>query len=183
MNIPANDAPAEQAHAVAPPTKTDDQILLDALDITPTNDNNPFVAPPSSDTVIEYVNTLGYPTSLEEKRKLVQETPNETSPAKRSKGGLVRNIRKPMSSLKLVDEPSAEDVPVEQPAYNEEEANLQRALELRLKDQVERTQGPARPVVIREPDSRISRFQRYKEKEKRRSLRNKLLTIYSPFRL
>nr|GFA79325.1 hypothetical protein [Tanacetum cinerariifolium] len=27
---------------------------IDALDITPTNDNNPYVAPPSSDTVIEY---------------------------------------------------------------------------------------------------------------------------------
>nr|GFC94782.1 hypothetical protein [Tanacetum cinerariifolium] len=54
MNILANDAPAEQAHAVAPPTKTD------ALDISLTNDNNPFVAPPSSDTVIEYVTTLGY---------------------------------------------------------------------------------------------------------------------------
>ncbi|GKF04669.1 hypothetical protein Tco_0035337, partial [Tanacetum coccineum] len=39
-------------------------ILIDALDITPTNDNNPFVAPPSSDTVIEYVNTLGYPSTL-----------------------------------------------------------------------------------------------------------------------
>nr|GEV53006.1 retrovirus-related Pol polyprotein from transposon TNT 1-94 [Tanacetum cinerariifolium] len=39
-------------------------ILKDALDITPTNDNNPFVAPPSSDTVIEYVNTLGYPSTL-----------------------------------------------------------------------------------------------------------------------
>nr|GEU33776.1 hypothetical protein [Tanacetum cinerariifolium] len=39
-------------------------ILRDALDITPTNDNNPFVAPPSSDTVIEYVNTLGYPSIL-----------------------------------------------------------------------------------------------------------------------
>ncbi|GJR55229.1 hypothetical protein Tco_1405750 [Tanacetum coccineum] len=39
-------------------------ILRDALDITPTNDNNPFVAPPSSDTVIEYVNTLGYPSTL-----------------------------------------------------------------------------------------------------------------------
>ncbi|GJW83770.1 hypothetical protein Tco_0156915 [Tanacetum coccineum] len=98
MNIPANDAPAEQAPAIAPPTRTDDQVLSlskwvpiskrplrhtstglykcqldeqwfnlhkdllrDALDITPTNDNNPFVAPPSSDTVIEYVNTLGYP--------------------------------------------------------------------------------------------------------------------------
>nr|GFB07517.1 hypothetical protein [Tanacetum cinerariifolium] len=146
MNNPANDAPAEQAPAVAPPTRTDDQIfpsskwapigksncaldvqksqrnpiflivvailkntnffrafttssmiptiyiqlfwdticfnsstrlyncqldeqwfnlhkdiLRDALDITPTNDNNPYVAPPSSDTVIEYVNTVGYP--------------------------------------------------------------------------------------------------------------------------
>ncbi|GJV74711.1 retrovirus-related pol polyprotein from transposon TNT 1-94 [Tanacetum coccineum] len=30
----------------------------------PSNDNNPFVAPPSSDTVIEYVNTLGYPCTL-----------------------------------------------------------------------------------------------------------------------
>nr|GEZ30834.1 retrovirus-related Pol polyprotein from transposon TNT 1-94 [Tanacetum cinerariifolium] len=36
----------------------------DALDITPTNDNNPYVASPSSDTVIEYVNTLGYPSTL-----------------------------------------------------------------------------------------------------------------------
>nr|GEV94152.1 hypothetical protein [Tanacetum cinerariifolium] len=39
-------------------------LLRDALDITLTNDNNPFVAPPSSDTVIEYVNTLGYPSTL-----------------------------------------------------------------------------------------------------------------------
>ncbi|GJZ45691.1 hypothetical protein Tco_0593287 [Tanacetum coccineum] len=149
LNIPANDAPVEQAPAVAPPTRTDDQILplskwvpigksncvldvhkpqrnpifpiavallkntnffraftasstipaiyiqqfwdtmcfnsstglyscqldeqwfnlhkdilRDALDITPANDNYPFVAPPSSDTVIEYVNTLGYPSTL-----------------------------------------------------------------------------------------------------------------------
>ncbi|GJY67888.1 hypothetical protein Tco_0470870, partial [Tanacetum coccineum] len=116
MNMRANDVPAEQAPAIAPPTRTDDQILpssmgayrqeylqrnpifpiaqfwdtmcfnsstglyscqldeqwfnlhkdilQDALDITPSNDNNPFVAPPSSDTVIEYVNTLGYPCTL-----------------------------------------------------------------------------------------------------------------------
>ncbi|GJW80756.1 retrovirus-related pol polyprotein from transposon TNT 1-94 [Tanacetum coccineum] len=116
MNIPANDALVEQAPDVAPPIRTDDQILpntnffraftssstipaiyiqqfwdtmcfnsstglyscqldeqwfnlhkdllRDALDITPTNDNNPFVAPPSSDTVIDYVNTLGYPSTL-----------------------------------------------------------------------------------------------------------------------
>ncbi|GKB85917.1 retrovirus-related pol polyprotein from transposon TNT 1-94 [Tanacetum coccineum] len=128
INIPDDDMPAEQAPTIAPPTRTDDQILplskwvpigksnyvldvqksqrnqifsidvailkntnftgpsrhplrflyqldeqwfnlhkeilRDALDITPTNDNNPFVAPPSSDTVIEYVNTLGYPCTL-----------------------------------------------------------------------------------------------------------------------
>ncbi|GKF06167.1 hypothetical protein Tco_0036835, partial [Tanacetum coccineum] len=145
LNIPANDAPVEQAPTVVPPTRTDDQILplskwvpigksnsildvykpqrnliflmvvallkntnffrafmassmilaiyiqqfwdtmcfnsstglyscqldeqwfnlhkdilRDALNVTPTNDNNPFVAPPFSDTVIKYVNTLGY---------------------------------------------------------------------------------------------------------------------------
>nr|GEX36663.1 retrovirus-related Pol polyprotein from transposon TNT 1-94 [Tanacetum cinerariifolium] len=79
MNIPTTDAPAEQAHAIAPPTRMNDQILCqldeqwfnlhkdilrDALDITPTNDNDPSVAPPSSDTVIEYVNNLGYPSTL-----------------------------------------------------------------------------------------------------------------------
>ncbi|GJY20713.1 hypothetical protein Tco_0393279 [Tanacetum coccineum] len=149
MNVPANDAPAEQAPAIAPPIRTDDQILplrnwvpvgksncvlnvlkpqkspifkvvvailkktnffraftasstipaiyiqpfwdtmrhdsttgiyscqldeqwfnihkdilKDTLQITPINDNDPFVAPPSSDTVIEYVNTLGYPCTL-----------------------------------------------------------------------------------------------------------------------
>nr|GFC54623.1 hypothetical protein [Tanacetum cinerariifolium] len=106
MSIPANDVPADQAPAIAPPTRTDDQILphrkwvlvgksnyvldvlrsqgiqssncqldeqwfnlhkdilRDALQITPINDNDPFVAPPSSDAVIDYVNTLRYPYTL-----------------------------------------------------------------------------------------------------------------------
>ncbi|GJS92208.1 retrovirus-related pol polyprotein from transposon TNT 1-94 [Tanacetum coccineum] len=307
LNIPANDAPVEQAPVVAPPTKTNDKIfplsncqldeqwfnlhkdiLRDALDITPANDNNPFVALPSSDTVIEYVNTLGYPSTLRNvsamfvnalyqpwrailsminmcltsktagydrpkhpmlqilwgiidrsnidyaeriweefvqsiqtfltnrknlataargkkktahllipsvrftkliihhlrtmhnihprtdakrgkaesggatessdatkvtKPKAAKETPDEPSPAKRSKGGLVGKRRKPKSPLKLVNEPSDEGVPVEEPAHTDEEADLQRALELSLKEQAERTQGPTRPVVLREPDS------------------------------
>ncbi|GJR91785.1 retrovirus-related pol polyprotein from transposon TNT 1-94 [Tanacetum coccineum] len=89
----------------------------------------------------------------EKKRKLVKETPDEPSPAKRSKGGLVTKKRKPKSPLKLVDEPSDEGVPVEEPAYNEEDANLQRALELSLMEQGAQTQGPARSMVIREPES------------------------------
>nr|GEZ10305.1 hypothetical protein [Tanacetum cinerariifolium] len=163
-------------------------VLKDALDITPTNDNNPYVAPSSSDTVIEYVNTLGYPSTLRNvSEEFVQSIqtfltdqknlttascgkkktthlliPNvrfvgkdsreifsmpihdalftdeiKGSPyyVKRSKSGLVGKIRKPRSPLRLVDEPSAEDVPIKEPAYNEEEANLQRALELSLKEQ------------------------------------------------
>nr|GEU37302.1 retrovirus-related Pol polyprotein from transposon TNT 1-94 [Tanacetum cinerariifolium] len=39
-------------------------ILIDALRITPINNNDPFVAPPSSDAVIDYVSTLGYPYML-----------------------------------------------------------------------------------------------------------------------
>ncbi|GKG29753.1 retrovirus-related pol polyprotein from transposon TNT 1-94, partial [Tanacetum coccineum] len=46
-----------------------------------------------------------------------------------------------------VDEPSDEGVPVEDPAHTDEEADLQRALELSLKEQAERTQGPAHPMV------------------------------------
>ncbi|GJY60331.1 copia protein [Tanacetum coccineum] len=85
---------------------------------------------------------------LEKKRKLVKETPNEPSPAKRSKGGLVGKRRKLKSPLKLVDEPSVEGVPIEDPTHTDKEADLQRALELSLKEQAERTQGPAHPVTL-----------------------------------
>ncbi|GJZ55554.1 reverse transcriptase domain-containing protein [Tanacetum coccineum] len=68
-------------------------------------------------------------------------------------GGLVGKRRKPKSPLKLVDERSDEGIPIEDPAHTDEEADLQRALELSLKEQAEQTQGPARPMVLREPDS------------------------------
>ncbi|GJR67256.1 hypothetical protein Tco_0013321 [Tanacetum coccineum] len=90
VNIPANYAPIEQAPAIATPTRTDYQILplskwvpigksncvLDAPSTTSSTilgiiqqfwDTMCFdhiLAPPSSDTVIEYVNTLGYPNTL-----------------------------------------------------------------------------------------------------------------------
>nr|GFA56132.1 hypothetical protein [Tanacetum cinerariifolium] len=158
-------------------------ILRDALDITPTNDNNPYVPPPSSDMVIKYAKTScaldslrkNLATASHEKKKtthllipnvrfvgtdgreifgmplpdalLTDEIKGAPNYAKRSKGELLEKIRKPRSPLKLVDEPNAKDVPVEESSYNKEEANLQRALELSLKEQAERTQGPARPVA------------------------------------
>ncbi|GJS55597.1 retrovirus-related pol polyprotein from transposon TNT 1-94 [Tanacetum coccineum] len=122
---------------------------------------------------------------LEKKRKLVKETLDEPSLVKRSKGGLVKKKRKPKSPLKLVDEPSDEGVPVEEPAYNEEDANLQRALELSLMEQGAQTQGPARPVVIREPESgRISTTTELQGKGKEKVIEEQaahdLLTLQTP---
>ncbi|GKC64855.1 retrovirus-related pol polyprotein from transposon TNT 1-94 [Tanacetum coccineum] len=71
--------------------------------------------------------------------------------------GKVTKKRKPKSPLRLVDEFVDEGVPQKEPACGDEEVNLQHALELSLKDQEERTQGPARPVIFREPD--FGRFQ------------------------
>nr|GEY44911.1 hypothetical protein [Tanacetum cinerariifolium] len=97
-----------------------------APNLTSTQPSKPKPAPTQPSKVVP-----------EKKQKFVKETPDEPSPAKRSNGGLVGKIHKPRSPLKLVDKPSAEDVLVEEPAYNKEEANLQRALELSLKKQAE----------------------------------------------
>ncbi|GJS50708.1 retrovirus-related pol polyprotein from transposon TNT 1-94 [Tanacetum coccineum] len=93
----------------------------------------------------------------------------------------------PKGPLQLVDEFVDEGVPEKEPVYGDEEANLQRALELRLKDQGERTQGPARPVVFREPDS--GRFQplpevqvKGKEKVIEEQVAHDLLTLQTPKR-
>ncbi|GJR08677.1 retrovirus-related pol polyprotein from transposon TNT 1-94 [Tanacetum coccineum] len=90
----------------------------------------------------------------EKKRKLVQETSEASSPAKRSKAGKVVKKRTPKSSLQLIDEVVDEGVPEMEPAYNQEEADLQKAVEESLKDVHAAHQGPLPPVVIREPESR-----------------------------
>ncbi|GJZ83864.1 hypothetical protein Tco_0649037, partial [Tanacetum coccineum] len=43
-------------------------------------------------------------------------------------------------------------VPKQEPVYGDEEADIQRAVELSIKEQAYRTQGPAHPVVIRDPN-------------------------------
>nr|GEW84893.1 hypothetical protein [Tanacetum cinerariifolium] len=157
-------------------------ILRDALDITPTNDNNPFVALPLSDTVIEYVNTLGYPSTLRkvsaifnidyaEKiwEEFVQSIKNfltyrknlatDSHGKKKTTHLLISSIRYVRKDGKEVFGMSIPDALLtgeikRAPYYGEYQEH---ALELSLKEQAERTQGPAHPVVIREPDS--GRFQ------------------------
>ncbi|GKA36539.1 hypothetical protein Tco_0723030 [Tanacetum coccineum] len=94
----------------------------------------------------------------EKKRKLVTETCEAQSPAKRSKAG-------------------------NEPRIGDEEADLQKEVEETLKEFHLTHQGPLPPVVIREPESRkFKRFYRFKERVKRKSTINKLPLIYSPFR-
>ncbi|GJR25202.1 retrovirus-related pol polyprotein from transposon TNT 1-94 [Tanacetum coccineum] len=71
------------------------------------------------------------------KCKPVKETADAPSPTKRSKAGKVTKKRMPKGPLQLVDEFVYEGVPEKEHVYGDEEANLQRALELSLKDQRE----------------------------------------------
>ncbi|GJX14594.1 hypothetical protein Tco_0206352 [Tanacetum coccineum] len=65
------------------------------------------------------------------------ESTNTPSLAKRSKAGKVTKKCMPKSSLQLVDEVVDEGVPEKEPAHDDEEANLQRALELNSETELE----------------------------------------------
>nr|GEV94986.1 monodehydroascorbate reductase [Tanacetum cinerariifolium] len=69
----------------------------------------------------------------EKKRKLVIETSDKPSPAKSSKLGLVTKRHKPTRSLRLVDEFFDEGIPEKEPRFDDEDADMQRAVEKSLK--------------------------------------------------
>nr|GFA47812.1 hypothetical protein [Tanacetum cinerariifolium] len=87
------------------------------------------------------------------KCKLVTETFDKPSPARRSKAGLVTKQHKPTSSLRLVDESVDEGILEKKPRFDDEEADVQRALEESLKSVYDAPRGPLPLVVIKEPES------------------------------
>nr|GEW58508.1 retrovirus-related Pol polyprotein from transposon TNT 1-94 [Tanacetum cinerariifolium] len=87
------------------------------------------------------------------KCKLVTKTSDKPSPARKSRPGLVTKRRKPTSSLKSVDISVDEGIPEKEPRFDDEEADVQRALEEILKSVYDAPRGPLPPVVIREPES------------------------------
>ncbi|GJS52471.1 copia protein [Tanacetum coccineum] len=109
---------------------------------TSTQPPKPTLAPTESPKIIQ-----------SKKRKQVKETSNAPPATKQLKPGKVTKKSMSKSTLKLVDEFVDEGGPAKEPEYHDEEADLQRALELSLKE-LERTQGAARPVVIRETKSK-----------------------------
>nr|GEU57400.1 hypothetical protein [Tanacetum cinerariifolium] len=87
------------------------------------------------------------------KRKLVMKTSDKPSSARRSKPGLVTKRRKPTNSLRSADEFVDEGIPKKEPRFDDEEDDIQRAVEESLKSVYDAPQGPLPLVVIREPDS------------------------------
>nr|GEV28528.1 retrovirus-related Pol polyprotein from transposon TNT 1-94 [Tanacetum cinerariifolium] len=78
---------------------------------------------------------------------LVKETSDEPSPAKRSKRGLMTKRRKTTSPLRLVDEFVDKGVHENELRFDDDEANLQRAVAESLKDIHPTHRGPLPPVV------------------------------------
>ncbi|GKA41167.1 retrovirus-related pol polyprotein from transposon TNT 1-94 [Tanacetum coccineum] len=78
----------------------------------------------------------------EKKRKMVMETSEAPSQAKRSKAGEVKKKRKPKSSLQLIDEFVDEGILVNEPRFDDEEADMQKAVEESLKDVHAAHRGP-----------------------------------------
>ncbi|GJW78194.1 E-beta-farnesene synthase [Tanacetum coccineum] len=87
------------------------------------------------------------------KRKLVKESSEASTLAKQTKAGKVIKKRTQKSSLQLVDKFVDKGVPVNDPRFGDEEADLQKAVEESLKDVHTAHQGPLPPVVIKEPES------------------------------
>ncbi|GKE30539.1 hypothetical protein Tco_1445923, partial [Tanacetum coccineum] len=69
---------------------------------------------------------------------LVKKTSDALSPTKRSKVGKVTKQQKPKSPLQLVDKFVDEGVPEQEPVYGDDETDIQRAVELSIKEQAER---------------------------------------------
>ncbi|GJV31116.1 hypothetical protein Tco_1391516, partial [Tanacetum coccineum] len=98
----------------------------------------------------------------EKKIKVVMDTTEAPSPAKRSKAGKVVKKRTLKSSQQLVDEFVDEGVPTDEPKFEDEEADIiQNVMEESLKYAYPAPRGPLPPVVIREPEP--GKFQPFPE--------------------
>ncbi|GKA69683.1 hypothetical protein Tco_0775747, partial [Tanacetum coccineum] len=87
------------------------------------------------------------------KRKLVEDTTEAPSQAKRSKAGKVLKKRTLSSTPQLVDKFVDKGVPDKEPMHGNEEVDTQRAIEESLKEAQGAHRGPLPPVVFREPDT------------------------------
>nr|GEV58620.1 E-beta-farnesene synthase [Tanacetum cinerariifolium] len=112
----------------------------------PKADPRPPVTKPASSQQLE---PKPAPTkSKGKKRKLVMETSDKPSPARRSKPGLVTKRRKPTNSMRSVDKSVAEGIPKKEPRFDDKEADVERELEESLKSIYDAPRGLLPPVSL-----------------------------------
>nr|GFC90226.1 hypothetical protein [Tanacetum cinerariifolium] len=87
------------------------------------------------------------------KRKLTTKISDKPSKAIKSRHGFVSKKHKPISTPKYVDESVAEDVPAKELRFDDEEADVQRALEKSMKSMYDVPRGLLPLVVIKKLES------------------------------
>nr|GFA88342.1 hypothetical protein [Tanacetum cinerariifolium] len=141
-------------------------ILRDALQITPVNDNNAFSSPPTLDALINFVNDLGKQYYKEYLEKVVKHqryiagekrsdhdshAPKPAMATKKSKPLVPKvDLRPPV--IKPASSQQPEPKPAPEPRFDDKEVDIQRAVEESLKSVYDAPRGPLPPMVIREPD-------------------------------
>nr|GEU90132.1 retrovirus-related Pol polyprotein from transposon TNT 1-94 [Tanacetum cinerariifolium] len=117
-------------------------------------------------------------------RPSVSKPVSSTQPQPKSAPAKTQGKKRKLS-LRFVDESVAEDVPAKEPRVDDEEADVQRALEESMKSMYDVPRGPLPPVVIREPKS--EKYQplpevprRGKEKVIKEQVARDLLNLQTP---
>ncbi|GJV47340.1 hypothetical protein Tco_1437552 [Tanacetum coccineum] len=96
-----------------------------------------------------------YQRCLDEEHGKAEEEDVTESPkaAKATKSKTAKQTKPSAPKASKVTKPPKPTPTTTEPSKKDQTKDIQRAVELSIKEQAERTQGPARPVVIREPDS------------------------------
>nr|GEV86373.1 hypothetical protein [Tanacetum cinerariifolium] len=157
--------------------------LRDAFQITPVNNNQAFTSPPSSDALIKFralttiINlcltgkTSGFErprapvlrilwgvvnrAHLDYAERIWEEFTQSIHTFIEDKRNMARHAhgKKKATLIVIPNEFVAEDIPEKEPRVDDEEDDVQRALEESLKSMYVVPWGPLPPVVIREPES------------------------------
>nr|GEV49674.1 zinc finger, CCHC-type, retrotransposon Gag domain protein [Tanacetum cinerariifolium] len=105
------------------------------------------------------------------------------SPARRSKPGLVTKRRKPTSSLRSADESVDEGIPEKEHRFDDEETDVQRALEESLKSVYDAPRGPLPPTPKKKSHADQYIFQRRTSTPTESSGHDKSSSLYTELRL
>nr|GEU50614.1 retrovirus-related Pol polyprotein from transposon TNT 1-94 [Tanacetum cinerariifolium] len=152
-------APVKQATTMAPPTRTDDQILPRSRWFSAKGTKRKvFRMPIPNELIIADIQGSDPDSPAPKPAKAIKKSKPSTP-----KADLRPPVTKPASSqqpkpkpapAKSIDESVDEGIPEKEPRFDDEEADIQRVVEESLKSVHDASRGPLPSMVIREPDFR-----------------------------